>query len=67
MDFWSQVPPSTHTGKCFAKQTPLNVVVFTNSKSFISLKALETEDEADAVTSSQLCYWETSEELSGIF
>lgn len=67
MDFWSQVPPSTLKGKWFAKQTLLNMVVFTNSKSFISLKALETEDEADALTCSQLCHWKTSERLSGIY
>lgn len=29
-----------------------------NSKSVISLKALETEDEGDALTSIQLCHWE---------
>ena len=58
MDICCQVPTGTGTGKFFAKQTLLNTVVVISSKSVISLKALETEDEGDALTFIQLCHWE---------
>lgn len=58
MSFCCQVPTATGTGNCFAKQTLLKMTVVINSKSVISLKALETEDEGEALTSIQLCRWE---------
>lgn len=55
--FCCQVPTGRGTGNCFAKQTLLNTALVINSESIISLKALETEDEGDALTFIQLCHW----------
>lgn len=63
MDFCCQVPTGTGTGKCFAKQTLLNTAVVIDSRSVVSLKALETEDKGDALQSIQRC----QEKLPGNF